>query len=255
MRNRRSVRRQQFKTGISISSLVQAGDSWFTADSYNVDGVSGKVASFVDQNDATHLLAQGNTALQSAVSSTDSALAGKLSTKFTASGGYVSNRAASAWSHIHSGAGFTGVLVGVASSVTGTNGIYGTRGATGEGLQVYGSSATVRSGLYTAAGNPIADGLDGSLALNASFVHITANATAGSPQFSQRVGAAGTPRTGSYAVAVDSTAPDSSLTLGSLGAVFAGTFNFRHLFLFKRYLTVAEQNLLLAFILADCGAS
>ncbi len=239
----------------AFASLFSAGDAWFSSDSYSVDGVSGKVASFVDVMDATHLLVQASSSLQVAVPSSDAQLASKASAKFLGAQSYSSNRSLAQWAHIHSGEGFTGVLVWVPTSVTGTQGLYGNRGASGEGLQTYTSATNVRSGIYTAAGLSVPDGSNGAISLNTAALRVDRNSSASTPQFSGQVGGAGTPRSGSYAVAVDSNNPADVLSLGSLAGVFFGNFNFRHLFLFRRYLTDQALATLVSYVTADCGAT
>jgi len=83
------------------------GDSWFDANYYVVDGVSGKVSDFVDYIDNTHTLRQATSAQQVAVPSADAVLGGALSANFVAvsSNRYDSTRAPSAWTYLHAGVG------------------------------------------------------------------------------------------------------------------------------------------------------
>lgn len=78
----------------------------FTADYYFVDGVTGKVASFIDWNDATHLLAQSTSANQVAIPAAHADFGGRLCATGTGVEFYDSNRAASAWA-LHDGSGWS----------------------------------------------------------------------------------------------------------------------------------------------------
>ena len=83
-----------------------AGKPVFTADYYAVDGVTGKVAAFIDWNDSSHTLAQSTSALQVNLPTVDSRFAGALTITATqANTRYVSSRAASSWRFLHDGTG------------------------------------------------------------------------------------------------------------------------------------------------------
>lgn len=90
---------------------LSAGRPIFTADYYAVDGVTGKVASFVDWNDPTHVLAQSTDARQVDVSAPHVDFAGNLCATFVAADDagngnfYASNRAVAAWKFLHDGSG------------------------------------------------------------------------------------------------------------------------------------------------------
>lgn len=74
--------------GVTQLPVVLSGDS------YEVDGVSGKVSTLVDLLDGTHKPAQATSATQVAVPSASSALRGSLAFTFAGAQYYVSNRAA-----------------------------------------------------------------------------------------------------------------------------------------------------------------
>lgn len=95
------------KTLFQIVLALAAGRPVFTADYYAVDGVSGKVASFIDWNDATHTLAQATSASQVALPAAHADFANRLCATFSGAQYYVSNRAATTWSAGHNGTGET----------------------------------------------------------------------------------------------------------------------------------------------------
>ncbi len=114
MRSRRAIRRtSQQRPPVATDpflALFQAGDSWFDAGSVTIDGVSGKVASWVDRMDPSHLLSQGVSGNQCAAPVADVSFGGALTCTFT-NGAYVSNRAAAQWSFLHSGTGAEWTIV------------------------------------------------------------------------------------------------------------------------------------------------
>jgi hypothetical protein len=101
---------------VSLLAAVLAastGRPVFTADYYAVDGVSGKVASFIDWNDPTHTLSQSASGNQAALPAAHADFAGNLCATFDASAAagsgtyYTSNRAAASglWNYLHTGSG------------------------------------------------------------------------------------------------------------------------------------------------------
>lgn len=99
--NRRNRGRRRTISSLGINSIVAlaAGRPVFTADRYTVDGVSGKVAAFVDWSDPTHLLSQSTSGNQVAIPAPDAGANGQLSmTHISASlTNYASNRAPASW--------------------------------------------------------------------------------------------------------------------------------------------------------------
>lgn len=99
---------QQVKT-------ICAGKPFFKADNYTLDGVSGKVAAFVDLNDATHVLTQSTASNQCnipAVSGSNVMNGAVVANFVQSSTKYRSNRAASAWDFLSDGSGFRSFYVG-----------------------------------------------------------------------------------------------------------------------------------------------
>lgn len=76
-------------------------DWYFDGTRVTVDGVSGKVRSFIDAMDSTHLLQQLTTSKQVALAAAHASFANALVTTWVAASvnGYESNRPAAAWSH------------------------------------------------------------------------------------------------------------------------------------------------------------
>lgn len=79
-----------------IGGVAGESDIWLDASNVAVDGTSGKVRSFVDYVDATHVVTQTNATYQVALPSADADIAQALSASFT-NHFYQSNRAASAF--------------------------------------------------------------------------------------------------------------------------------------------------------------
>lgn len=92
----------------------------FRADYYVIDGISGKVASFVDYNDATHLLVQVDSSRQVVVPAAHADYAGLLCATFTGVENYQSNRTALSWAFWHgASACFSACLYTPTSAVNG----------------------------------------------------------------------------------------------------------------------------------------
>ena len=102
----------------------------FVADYYVVDGVSGKVRSWIDQNDPTHVLDQSNTARQVALPAAHADFANQLCATFNDTGLYISNRAASAFLYCQDGSGVSGYVscTPTEAPATANRFIFGTHG-------------------------------------------------------------------------------------------------------------------------------
>lgn len=119
--------------GLTFATILAlaAGRPVFTADFYVVDGVSGKVRSWVDQSDPTHVLDQSNTARQVALPASHADYGGQLCATFNDTGLYVSNRAVSAWKFGHDGTGVSSYVTCTPTEAPATANrfIYGTHSA------------------------------------------------------------------------------------------------------------------------------
>lgn len=93
-----------------LLALAQ-GRPVFTADYYAVDGVSGKVASFIDWNDFSHLLVQATSGNQVAIPAVHADFAGKLCADFTGAQRYVSNRPTASWLYLSDGSSMSVLTV------------------------------------------------------------------------------------------------------------------------------------------------
>lgn len=139
-----------------LRHLCQGGPV-FTADYYSVDGGTGKVASFIDWNDPSHLLAQSSGALQVAIPAAHADFINKLCANFTGAEYYDSNRPQRDWATLHNGQG-AGVY-GVATCVTsGTRRLLNTRAGAGNLGWFVGVDTTpnLTHGITTGAGVTIA---------------------------------------------------------------------------------------------------
>lgn len=108
--------------------VLAAGRPVFTADFYVVDGVSGKVRSWVDQSDPSHVLDQANTARQVPLPAAHADFGGALCATFNDNGLYLSNRPASAWRFCHDGTGVSWycTLTGLENPWTASRFVWGT---------------------------------------------------------------------------------------------------------------------------------
>lgn len=107
--------------------------SVFEADYYSADGGTGKVASFIDRNDAAHALAQAAGSEQVAIPTTEALVNGALVGSFLGGQSYVSNRAASTFAYLHDGSGADltiGLIHRDANTLANPNRLIGTRTTT-----------------------------------------------------------------------------------------------------------------------------
>ena len=82
-----------------------SGQPVFTADYYAVDGVSGKVAAFIDHNNPAHLFEQAVSGEQVAVPAAHADFGGKTCATFAGGQRYTSNLAIGSWKFTHDGSG------------------------------------------------------------------------------------------------------------------------------------------------------
>lgn len=91
-------------TALQRVMALSAGLPQFFASRYNVDGVSGEVASFIDANDPTHLLVQPTDTRQVALPAAHADFGGELCATTTGNEAYQSNRSTAYWFAIAAGA-------------------------------------------------------------------------------------------------------------------------------------------------------
>lgn len=168
MRNRSRARGAQLSPLWGRLLAAFAGGSVFTADRYNVDGGTGKVASYTDWLDSTHTIAQGTGANQHVLPVADSTAGNALVSTTVTSGVYASSRAASLWRYPHDGTGVTVIHVGYPASAT--TGYWATSegggAGVGAGFGVTTGPTQITRWRTTAAANLIASST-GALNLNA----------------------------------------------------------------------------------------
>jgi hypothetical protein len=125
----------------SAVKKVFAGGSIFTTDYYALDGVTGKVAAFIDFLDPTHTVAQGTSANQVPAPLADAGLNGQRSATWSATQFYTSTRAASSWRYTHDGTGCTVFSVFVPTSLASTSALVSTKSGAATGFVFYVSTS------------------------------------------------------------------------------------------------------------------
>jgi hypothetical protein len=118
----------------------------FTADYYAIDGISSKVAAFIDWSDPSHLMAQSDPLKQVAVPAAHADFGGKLCANFTGAQVYHSNRPLSTFRYIHNGTGMT--LLSIHTPLAGNGVLIATRTGSnnlgrGANINIYTTTADV----------------------------------------------------------------------------------------------------------------
>lgn len=104
---------------MAAAQALCAGRPMFTADYYVVDGVTGKVAAFVDWNDPTHLLAQSTSSKQCELPVRHVDFNWQFCIALAAAQRYTSNRGATAHDYLQNGPSeFASILTSTVSGVT-----------------------------------------------------------------------------------------------------------------------------------------
>jgi hypothetical protein len=224
----------------------------FTADAYAVDGVTGKVASFIDRNDPTHTLAQAVSARQVVLPVAHADFGGKLCANFTGAEWYQSSRAATAWNFLLDGTGAEWLHSMTHTSSTGTQVYWSTGNSANFNSAIYLSSPTLFWEQYA---NPtqVFSRTRTATAVGTPTYYTGFYVEGASPETSLRV-KAGTADTGATAIA-PTAPPSASLVLGAnaLGAQ-RGIMRWREL-LFFPILTPTQRSLLAAYELSAHGIS
>lgn len=154
--------------------------SYIRADSYTVDGTTGKVASFVDCALANHSLVQATSANQVALPASSALFGGKLSVTM-ATAMYISNFAASTFNALHLGAGAKVYFVCSTTSVAGAAYLLATSATTAAGWNIGRGATSFSCSLYNDAGTNIAAPTSGTLAVNTGMVLAASYIESGAP--------------------------------------------------------------------------
>ena len=242
--------------------LALAPYSFVEADYYSVDGVSGKVAAFLDKVtagtgikaiDPTHAFSQSSSALQVALPTTDALLSGRLAAVFTGSQIYNSSAAASAWRCIQDGVGVEWFLAINRTGVTGDRFLLATGNggaATSMFLRQNGTAvSTVQTDgaiqTFSMAG---AAATTGAHYYNSSFRYTDSPKAVFRDRTTQTAtsDAANPPNTGD---------PFGPLTIGGLVGSASMYANFGSLIVFNRVLSPADRNTVQSYIAAKYGVT
>jgi hypothetical protein len=194
---------------------IAAGKPVFTADYYAVDGVTLKVAGWIDFSDVTHLLAQSTSAAQVAIPAAHADYAGARCATFTGAETYVSNRPPLAFEFVHDGSGLSLFDCFTATTAAGVHSLVCTTSSAGvRGIACYSVTADLRSSVEKTGASVYPDSSVGAIAANVPTYRELSHGTARSPQFDLR--AKGTTITsGAYASVPEAGAPGHTLRIGS----------------------------------------
>lgn len=242
--------------GGSLFSLVlalAASRPVFTADYYAIDGVSGKVASFIDWNDPTHTLAQATSANQVALPAPSASFNGRYVVTFATTMFYTSNRAASTWTFLHDGTGMDEFAVFRATAMSpGASMIAGTQtGSTNyQSLYLTTTGATASMNINNAAGSAIGVGDQAIPALGTStWLRATVLAGAGNTKLYDK----GTQRFSGTVSSPSGGAPPTSLVLGKLPGGAAAYLGDLRSLLFAPALSASAAAVVASWIQQDTG--
>lgn len=256
-RSRRKPNRLPLTTAQRFASLFTANDSWFDADNVAVDG-SSRVTGWVDYMDPTHQLAQANTGLMSPTPTVDAALAGAKSTSFAGGKWYESNRAASAWKHLHDGTGSEWMMVYVPSASNNT--FLATCNAAGATVGYYvsattGSSSNLASSILNGSGSSTF--VFGSCpVVNGTGTYLGVSVRTAQHLVTHRGTAAGS----NTPAALSSADPLSTLRVGagttgpgSAAGLNPADYRLHAVYVWKRVLTASERATVQSFVLSKTG--
>jgi len=237
-------------------------DVWIDSSYYAVDGVSGKVQSFVDYIDSAHLLTQATSARQIAVPTADATMAGALTGTFLPAGPtyYVSTRAPGLWKfchdandmellhgHVAGSAAVNSSLVGTfntANTQIGLHSSYIPGGSGGFGITVANGS-----GVFS---RQITTGAIGLAAGAAGYFYFRKSVANLNPDLQALLKSAAL---GSGDLASPSSAdPSATLHLGvHTGLGLAADYRFRFLYILHRVMNTAERTVHHQYIQKDTG--
>jgi hypothetical protein len=192
---------------------LTTGRPLFTADRYTVDGISGRVRSFVDWNDPTHELVQINASYQVPIPTAIAGFNGKLVASFS-SHVYQSNRPAISFSYASDGVSCERLFLAAAPVAPAT---YNVADATtftlATGFQGYWSVDGFGQNMPNGTSQVYQEPLLGGLVVGAATPIFVRHENAVSPQWEIRKGSV-LLKSGNYAAPCGTTA-DQPLTLGA----------------------------------------
>lgn len=239
--------RQQF------AALFRANDSWFDADLVAVDGSTGKLQSWIDYNDNTHLLTQGAVGNQCVLPSADASLGGAKSAAFVQASAnyYDGNRAISAYDYLSDGSGATTYLVLVPGAFVAADYTMATTGNTTQGFDCYRSGSGIYQSRLQGGTNSQAVSITGVVASTATYLELVMKTGSAAGEMRGRL-KNGTPSTHAMTSA---TGAQVVLRVGArpVTAALACNMRMRALYSFHRELSATEIALVQAFIQADTG--
>lgn len=245
----------------NIGGVSGVSDVWCDASFVAVDGGSGKLQSWVDYVDNTHLLTQATSGKQAPLPSAAANLGTALAADFTGTGPqteYVSNRAVTRSKYLTDGTG--GELTVVLENIDPSSfrPIAHTHDLTGlhNGMRIFGQTANVRATIEDGTTTRWNTSNVGSAGTNVSTYLTYAYSATTTPKaafYQKSTLLYSTDPTGS-ASAAD---PQLSLTLGwSPGANIAGTFmKVRSLYTWRHILNAAERIVRGQWIQRDTGVT
>lgn len=268
---RRFIRSRRL-SGSSVPLLskvrtILAGGAFFTAENYTVDGVSGKVASFVDWLDPTHTLAQSTSGDQVVVPTANSVLGNQLTAAFTGTQYYASSRAASAWKYLHDGTGFDmiavfdprGTLLANTPYIVASTHTYSTN-VNGNSLLWRTANPTPGIGMRCKNGTgAVIDAQSNTLAVSFTAIGTYLEWSyleGGSPEYTLRE-KSNLETSGNSAAAPDSGNPQGTLTLASDSSAEGSNaiMNWAALLVAPRVFTATERSVIQSWILQRYGVA
>jgi hypothetical protein len=237
-----------------IGGVSGASDVWI--DSSFVTAPSGKVVSFTDYIDSTHVFSQATTAKQALVPAADAALSNALSVDFpgTSTCVYYSNRPASLWANYDcfSGHEFELVAVGVPTNVS-TAGFWMSSRNSADGVTLFVNGGQVAMQLRVNSGANILVNVATGGTLTAGvgcYMNATANASGYTLNNRGQTGL-----TGALAATPVSSTPESPLAIGAraIGESNPGYFRLRAMYAFRRKLSAAHETVKQGWIQRETG--
>lgn len=241
-----------------IGGVSGESDTWIDGDFVAVDGTTGKLQSWIDYVDQTHLLSQTVSGNQCALPASNAGFASAKTAPFAASVFFDSSKAPSLWSVMNSGAGVTYTVV-FSANATSPNQLLLSTGQSGV--------ATVRSIQFGYTGGTLYSQCFKTAASSNIIFNAGATVTAATPTyFTTKFASSASPnwsllrksaviQSGAQAFTPDSGAPPATLRLGASTVVTTNYLNaaVRAVYIRRRSLNAAESALEQLWIQKDTG--